>query len=321
MSGLDYNSYSKTPSCLESESASCKTIRCIVDNMKFPLTLKTFNKVFSKIGEVMKIVLFTKNNQLQALIQFHDADTAKRALLAMDNKNIYDGCCSLRIDYSKIEDLAVKYNNEKTWDYTKPDLPTSGPESSSGSPYKEAVEYHRGNMRESNDRFGGDDRGRNEKYRGRNDGYGGGNEGYGGVNLRGKYEGYGGRNEGYMNQRNEGYGEGNMRQSNEGYGGGNMRGMGAMGYGGGNMRGSNERYGEGNMRGGNLGYGGRNEGYGGDMRERNERFGGGDMRVNQCLQLITTTLFRGVVDFSASSSYSHPIRGIVEHSTHFIPTC
>jgi len=236
--------------------------------MKFPLTLKTFNKVFSKIGEVMKIVLFNKNNQLQALIQFHDAATAKKALLAMDNKNIYDGCCSLRIDYSKIEDLAVKYNNEKTWDYTKPDLPSYGPEIQiSYTSYTDAVEYHRGNMRESNERYGangGDVRGRNEGYRG------GKNEGFGEGGMRGRNEGYGGGNMGERNMRgrNEGYGR------NMGYGGGNMRGMGAMGYGGGNMSGSNERYGEGNM-----GYGGRNEGYGGgDMRERNERFGGGDMR-------------------------------------------
>jgi len=235
--------------------------------MKFPLTLKTFNKVFSKIGEVMKIVLFNKNNQLQALIQFHDAATAKKALLAMDNKNIYDGCCSLRIDYSKIEDLAVKYNNEKTWDYTKPDLPSYGPESSSsGSPYKEAVDYHRGNMREGNERYGGDVRGRNEGYggggmRGMNDVYGGGNmRGMGAMGYGGRNEEFRGRNEGYMRERNEGYYGGDMRGRNEGYGGGNSRGMGAMGYGGGNMRGRNEGYGRGGGGMGAMGYGMGNSG-------------------------------------------------------------
>jgi len=106
-----------------------KVLRCIVDNMMFPITLDIIHKVFSRVGDVVKIVLFTKNGQLQALIQFDDAPTAKQAMIALDNKNIYDGCCSLRIDYSKLDDLTVKYNNDKTWDYSRPELPSCGEES------------------------------------------------------------------------------------------------------------------------------------------------------------------------------------------------
>lgn len=43
---------------------------------------------------------------------------------ALDGQNIYNGCCTLRISFSKLTSLNVKYNNDKSRDYTRPDLPT-----------------------------------------------------------------------------------------------------------------------------------------------------------------------------------------------------
>lgn len=43
---------------------------------------------------------------------------------ALDGQNIYNGCCTLRISFSKLAGLNVKYNNDKSRDYTRPDLPT-----------------------------------------------------------------------------------------------------------------------------------------------------------------------------------------------------
>ena len=42
----------------------------------------------------------------------------------MNGQNIYNGCCTLRIDFSKLASLNVKYNNDKSRDYTNPGLPT-----------------------------------------------------------------------------------------------------------------------------------------------------------------------------------------------------
>jgi len=33
----------------------------------------------------------------------------------------------LRIDFSKLQELNVKFNNEKSWDYTNPNLPSGDP--------------------------------------------------------------------------------------------------------------------------------------------------------------------------------------------------
>lgn len=43
----------------------------------------------------------------------------------MSGQHIYHGCCTLQIDFSKLNSLNVKYNNDKSRDYTNPLLPCS----------------------------------------------------------------------------------------------------------------------------------------------------------------------------------------------------
>ena len=43
---------------------------------------------------------------------------------ALDGQNIYSGCCTLRIEFSRLESLNVKFNNEKSRDFTRNDLPS-----------------------------------------------------------------------------------------------------------------------------------------------------------------------------------------------------
>ena len=75
----------------------------------------------------MKIITFAKPGypqQFQALIQYGDAKAAQTAKELFDGQNLYYGCCPLKVEYSKLTNLNVKYNNEKSRDYTRPDLPT-----------------------------------------------------------------------------------------------------------------------------------------------------------------------------------------------------
>ncbi|MBN3289521.1 PTBP2 protein, partial [Polypterus senegalus] len=103
--------------------AQSPVLRIIIDNMFYPVTLDVLQQIFSKFGTVLKIITFTKNNQFQALLQFSDPMNAQQAKLALDGQNIYNACCTLRIDFSKLVNLNVKYNNEKSRDYTRPELP------------------------------------------------------------------------------------------------------------------------------------------------------------------------------------------------------
>lgn len=70
------------------------------------------------------LLLFRFVDSFQALIQYPDTQSAQAAKQALDGQNIYNSCCTLRIDYSKMSSLNVKYNNDKSRDYTNPNLPT-----------------------------------------------------------------------------------------------------------------------------------------------------------------------------------------------------
>lgn len=48
-------------------------------------------------------------------------------LQSLDGQNIYNGCCTLRIDYSKLGQLNVRYNNDKSRDFTNHSLPSGDP--------------------------------------------------------------------------------------------------------------------------------------------------------------------------------------------------
>merc|ERR1719500_2142932 len=112
----------------ESKAGGPNTVlRVIVEHMVYPVTLDVIFQIFSRVGKVMKIVTFTKNNTFQALIQYPDVITAQAAKLSLDGQNIYNACCTLRIEYSKLSNLNMKYNNDKSRDYTNPSLPTGEP--------------------------------------------------------------------------------------------------------------------------------------------------------------------------------------------------
>uniref|UniRef100_A0A668AF84 Polypyrimidine tract binding protein 2b n=1 Tax=Myripristis murdjan TaxID=586833 RepID=A0A668AF84_9TELE len=119
----DGSSPSSDPGVLDLAPPPSPVLRIIIDNMFYPVTLDVLQQIFSKFGTVMKIITFTKNNQFQALLQFSDPVNAQQAKLSLDGQNIYNSCCTLRIDFSKLVSLNVKYNNDKSRDYTRPNLP------------------------------------------------------------------------------------------------------------------------------------------------------------------------------------------------------
>ncbi|GFS39244.1 polypyrimidine tract-binding protein 1 [Trichonephila inaurata madagascariensis] len=102
-------------------------LRVVVDNQLYPVSLEILYQIFSRVGRVMKIVTFTKNGIFQALIQYPDVITAQAAKLSLDGQNIYNSCCTLRVEYSKLTNLNVKYNNDKSRDFTNPTLPIGDP--------------------------------------------------------------------------------------------------------------------------------------------------------------------------------------------------
>ncbi|XP_044216872.1 polypyrimidine tract-binding protein 1b isoform X3 [Thunnus albacares] len=105
-------------------AAPSTVLRVVVENLVYPVNLDDLCQIFSRFGTVLRIIVFTKNSQFQALLQYRDGASAQAAKLSLDGQNIYNGCCTLRISFSKLTSLNVKYNNEKSRDFTRPDLPS-----------------------------------------------------------------------------------------------------------------------------------------------------------------------------------------------------
>ncbi|XP_036148340.1 polypyrimidine tract-binding protein 1 isoform X5 [Monomorium pharaonis] len=108
----------------ETQGGPNTVLRVIVEHLLYPITLDILYQIFTRFGKVLKIVTFTKNSCFQALIQYADVLSAQTAKFSLDGQNVYNSCCTLRIDYSKMQNLNVKYNNDKSRDYTNPNLPT-----------------------------------------------------------------------------------------------------------------------------------------------------------------------------------------------------
>ncbi|XP_034341574.1 polypyrimidine tract-binding protein 1-like [Arvicanthis niloticus] len=134
-------------------------LRITVENYFYQVTLEVLHQLFSRFGTVLKIILYTKNDLFQALLQYAHAGSAESAKLFLDGQNIYDACCTLRISFSELTNLIVKYNNDKSRDYTRPDLPSddsqpslvqvrnmaaafSTPATTSASPYASTASPH-----------------------------------------------------------------------------------------------------------------------------------------------------------------------------------
>ncbi|OPJ89191.1 polypyrimidine tract-binding protein 3 [Patagioenas fasciata monilis] len=102
---------------------SC-VLRIIVENVFHPVTLEVLHQVLSSFGSVLKIIIFTKYSKFQALVQYDNPRSAYCAKMTLNGRSIYTSGCTLRVDFSKFTSLTVKYNNEKSRDFTRLDLPS-----------------------------------------------------------------------------------------------------------------------------------------------------------------------------------------------------
>ncbi|GMY29480.1 polypyrimidine tract-binding protein homolog 3 [Fagus crenata] len=109
-----------------------------IHHMLYPITVDVLHQVFSPHGFVEKIVTFQKSAGFQALIQCQSQQSAVVARTALQGRNIYDGCCQLDIQFSNLDELQVNYNNERSRDFTNPNLPTEQKGRSSQPGYGDA---------------------------------------------------------------------------------------------------------------------------------------------------------------------------------------
>ena len=102
------------------------TLLITVYNPLYPITVEVLQAILCPHGQLQRVVIFHKNG-IQALAEFSNPSEAVAAKEALDGKDIYDECCSLRVVYSVAERLNVRFNDMKTRDFTNDSLPTSDP--------------------------------------------------------------------------------------------------------------------------------------------------------------------------------------------------
>ncbi|GLJ42522.1 hypothetical protein SUGI_0881510 [Cryptomeria japonica] len=107
----------------DQDSQPNRILLVTIHHLLYPITVEVLHQVFSPLGFVEKIVIFQKSG-LQAFIQYASRQSAVQAMKNLQNRNIYDGCCQLEIQFSNLTELQVNYNNERTRDFTNPALPS-----------------------------------------------------------------------------------------------------------------------------------------------------------------------------------------------------
>ncbi|KFV68603.1 Polypyrimidine tract-binding protein 3, partial [Dryobates pubescens] len=98
-------------------------IRIIVENAFYPITLEMLYQFFSKYGYILRILIFTRHNRFQVLLEYSSPVSASYAKRFLNGQNLFNTCSVLHIEFSRLPKLTIKYNNEKSRDFTRLDLP------------------------------------------------------------------------------------------------------------------------------------------------------------------------------------------------------
>jgi len=91
------------------------TLLFTIINAIQPVSVDTIKKICTPHADVQRIVIFHKNG-LQALVEFVTVEEARRVQQALNSCDIFQGCCTLKIDFSKTGRLNVHANTAETYD-------------------------------------------------------------------------------------------------------------------------------------------------------------------------------------------------------------
>ena len=82
------------------------------------LNVDTIKKVCGEAGQIEKIVMFERGSVVHALVQYQDIASAREARTSLHGCNIFRNSCTIKVEFAKQENLNVKTNDTRTWDFT-----------------------------------------------------------------------------------------------------------------------------------------------------------------------------------------------------------
>lgn len=89
-----------------------------ITNVQYPINVEVVYKICAMAGSIRKIVTFERNNIVQAMVEFHTLESADKARASLHGCDVYDNCCTMKVEYSKMTELTVRENNMHSWDFT-----------------------------------------------------------------------------------------------------------------------------------------------------------------------------------------------------------
>ena len=102
---------------------SGRVLLIAVSKPVYPITAEVLEAIMRPHGELVRAVAFEKDGAVQALTEFRTPEAAATAMHALQGREIYDGCCGLRIQLANQESLSVRENSVRSRDWTAPGLP------------------------------------------------------------------------------------------------------------------------------------------------------------------------------------------------------
>ncbi|VDL61124.1 unnamed protein product [Hymenolepis diminuta] len=75
-------------------------------------------KIFHRFGKILRVIIFLKHDHYQGFIEFENHIQAFVAMLHLNRQNIYTGCCTLTVEFSKNRGpLEIRQESQKCRDY------------------------------------------------------------------------------------------------------------------------------------------------------------------------------------------------------------
>ncbi|XP_020971694.1 polypyrimidine tract-binding protein homolog 3-like isoform X1 [Arachis ipaensis] len=113
--------------------------RLFINISKFFMLLQIYFIFSFFVYSTVNFIMYLQNCVgFQALIQYQSRQSAVTTRSTLQGRNIYDGCCQLDIQFSNLDELQVNYNNDRSRDFTNPNLPTEQKGRSSQPGYGDA---------------------------------------------------------------------------------------------------------------------------------------------------------------------------------------
>ncbi|VDM61281.1 unnamed protein product [Angiostrongylus costaricensis] len=108
----------------ESE-APCKVLVITVYNAQYPIDVHVIHQICEPHSKVLRIAIVRKS-MMQALVEFENAENAKKVKHAINGADIYSGCCTLKVEFAKPDYVKVTRQDSDQWDYTLSEAPPGG---------------------------------------------------------------------------------------------------------------------------------------------------------------------------------------------------